>query len=114
MPFTVPIVASHQSITGTPVLTSSTAGTTVIDRSGQTVTAKEFKSYVVTVDPVLESNLSRGRMINEVNRAKDYDILPVETFPGEYKLGHDGFMEFHPDTDSILSWVLSTFYTPVE
>ena len=76
--------------------------------------ASFVNTFFSTVDPILESNLSRGRMINEVNRAKDYDILPVETFPGEYKLGHDGFMEFHPDTDSILSWVLSTFYTPVE
>ena len=75
--------------------------------------ASFVNTFFSMVDPVLESNLSRGRMINEVNRAKDYDILPVETFPGEYKIGHDGYMEFHPDTDSILSWVLSTFYTPV-
>ena len=76
--------------------------------------ASFVNTFFTAVDPVLESNLSRGRMINEVNRAKDYDILPVETFPGEYKTGLDGYVEFHPDADSILSWVLRTFYTPVE
>ena len=72
-----------------------------------------INKFLADTSDVLETNLSRGRLINEVNRAKDYDILPVATFTGEYKIGRDGYMEFHPDEDSILSWVLNTFYTSV-
>ena len=72
-----------------------------------------INTFLADTNDILETNLSRGRLINEVNRAKEYDILPVETFTGEYKIGRDGYMEFHPDQDSILSWVLNTFYTRV-
>lgn len=60
----------------------------------------------------LATNMHRGRLINEVNRAYKYDILPVQRLTGEYKLGNDGFVEFHPDTQSVIDWVLDVFYRP--
>ena len=64
------------------------------------------------LDDVMISNFSRGRIINELNRAYQYDILPVETLAGEYTIGADGFREFHADADALKAWVVETFYTP--
>ena len=71
-------------------------------------------TFFSETEDVLETNLSRGRLINELNRAREYDILPVDTFTGEYSTGHDGYVEFRPDENSILSWVLDAFYVPAE
>lgn len=66
------------------------------------------------IEGVSNTNVSRGRFINEINRASTYDIRPVDTLAGEYKIGNDGFMEFHADEDSIISWVMNVFYNPVD
>lgn len=58
------------------------------------------------------TNIQRGRMINEANRAYDYDIQPAEQLAGEYKLGSDGFMEFHADKDAVSAWLIKTLYEP--
>lgn len=62
------------------------------------------------VSGAMTTSMSRGRMINEANRAYQYDILPVETLAGEYKIGEDGFMEFHADEDALLVWTMETFF----
>lgn len=61
----------------------------------------------------LETNIARGRLVNEMDRAINYDILPVETLAGEYTIGPDGFMEFHADADSALAWVMEAMYETV-
>ena len=58
------------------------------------------------------TNIQHGRLINEINRAYNYDILPVESLTGEYTLGSDGFMEFHADPDAVTKWLLETLYEP--
>ncbi len=58
------------------------------------------------------TNVPRGRWINEINRTHSYDILPAETLTGEYKIGEDGFMEFHADEDAVAVWVLRNLYEP--
>ena len=57
-------------------------------------------------------NFNRGRMINEVNRAYNYDILPAETLAGEYNIGENGYMEFHPDKDAVSAWVIQNLFEP--
>lgn len=66
------------------------------------------------IDGVSNTNMTRGRLINEINRAYQYDIRPVDHLAGEYKLGDDGFMEFHASEESIISWIINVFYNPVE
>lgn len=56
------------------------------------------------------TDMSNGRLLNEFNRAYSYEVMPVEYLKGEYKLGDDGFMEFHADEQFIADWVLSVFY----
>ena len=58
------------------------------------------------------NNIQRSRLINELNQAYRYDILPVETLAGEYKTGADGFTEFHADPSSVTAWVIETLYEP--
>ena len=78
---------------------------------------KENASFANTmldaVDSVSNTNMTRGRLINEMNRAYSFDIQPVETLAGEYILGNDGFVEFHADEGSIISWIIDVFYSPV-
>lgn len=66
------------------------------------------------IEEVSNTNMTRGRLINEINRAYTYDIRPAENLAGEYKKGDDGFMEFHADEEAIISWVINVFYNPVE
>ena len=68
--------------------------------------------FLDALDEVMVSNFTRGRIINELNRAYQYDILPAETLAGEYTIGEDGFQEFHADQDALFAWVVDTFYTP--
>ena len=78
---------------------------------------KEDTSFANTmldaVEGVSNTNMTRGRLINEINRAYTFDIRPVETLAGEYKLGDDGFVEFHADESAIISWIIDVFYSPV-
>ena len=64
------------------------------------------------LEEVMVTNFKRGRIINELNRAYKYDILPVETLAGEYTIGADGFREFYADAEALRQWVLETVYTP--
>jgi len=62
------------------------------------------------LESAMTTNMSRAQMINEANRAYSYDILPIESLVGEYKIGEDGFMEFHADEKELFNWVLKAFY----
>ena len=81
---------------------------------GLTEQMREDTEYVGALYDELESvmttNVSRGRLINEVNKAYKYEVLPVETLDGEYAVGADGFMEFHAADDAVIEWVMHTLY----
>ncbi len=62
------------------------------------------------LDDIMTTDMNRGKFISEIMRAYSYEILPVETLAGEYKLGADGFMEFHADIEKLQAWVLDAFY----
>ena len=63
--------------------------------------------------PYAVTDISRGRMINESNKANRYDIQETISLQGEYIIGEDGFVEFHADSDSLKQCVLQLFYEPV-
>ena len=58
------------------------------------------------------SNVQRGRLVNELNQAYKYDILPVETLTGEYTTGQSGYTEFHADPSSVAAWIKEALYEP--
>lgn len=66
------------------------------------------------LSPYLTTNISRGRLINEVWAARDYVRGPVLTLAGEYGIGSDGFMQFLADEDAVRQAVLSLIYEKVE
>ncbi len=67
----------------------------------------ELEDYTAT-------NATKGRLINEMNAALKCEMRPVELLKGEYLRGSDGFIEFHPDEDALMEWVLDVFYKQVQ
>ena len=67
-----------------------------------------------TIEPYLETNMNRGRIINEIWNSRDYQRADLIRLKGEYQLGPDGFMEFHADPVALEQMVLELFYEPVE
>lgn len=45
-------------------------------------------------------------------RVLDYEIMPVETLPGEHSLGSDEHIHFDLEGNCAVEWALSVFYTP--
>lgn len=58
------------------------------------------------------TNVTRGRLINEANRAYSYDIQAVDSLAAEYKIGAQGLMECHVDKDAVTAWLIKTLYEP--
>lgn len=89
-----------------------------IDQAQQVLDAKiqEDVNFVGELydelDPYLNTNMKRGRMINEAWASRDYERQSVISLQGEHSLGEDGFMEFHPDEKALEQLVLERFYEP--
>jgi LCP family protein required for cell wall assembly len=56
------------------------------------------------------SNMTRARMINEMNRALLYDTPPMEALPGRHYIDKQGFMAFELDENAVREWVVNVFY----
>ena len=65
------------------------------------------------LNPLLETNMARGRMINEVWKARDYTRAASISPAGEHTIGDDGFVEFHVDEDALTQMVLELFFEPI-
>ncbi|MBR4234650.1 MAG: LCP family protein [Clostridia bacterium] len=76
--------------------------------------ASANKSFINTfldkLEEVMITDMSRGRMFNELNRAYKYKLLPIERLEGEYSIGRDGFRQFSADSEYISAWVLANMY----
>lgn len=62
----------------------------------------------------MTTDASRGRLLNEANQAYSYQLLPIETLPGEHAIGKDGFMEYHLADGAALDWVMRVLYEPYQ
>lgn len=62
----------------------------------------------------LQSNMSRGRMINEFYGSRDFEDRAIVAPVGEHVVGKDGFMEYHMDEASLEKLVIELFFTPQE
>lgn len=67
-----------------------------------------------SLSPYLTTNMGRGRVINEVWLAKDYDRVEPLRISGEHIIGSDGFMQFYPDEESLYEAVLELYYEEVK
>ena len=50
-------------------------------------------------------------LAEELVKAHDYEVLPVEHPDGEHMEGEDGFMEFHMKDGAAIDWVLEHMYS---
>ena len=66
------------------------------------------------MDSILETNMAKGRIINELNSAATYDILPFDMLEGEHSIGRNGYVEFHVDEESIMNWIIRAYYEPMK
>ena len=71
-----------------------------------------FTTLLDGLDPYITTDISRGRMINEANRAASYIVEETVSPAGEYVDGEDGFVEFHVDQQALMELVLGLFYEP--
>ena len=60
------------------------------------------------------TNFTQKRLLEEINHAYAYEILPVDYPAGEYMYGSDGFMEFHMKENAAVEWVLEHLYSKTE
>ena len=60
------------------------------------------------------SNMTVKRLAEELLKAKDYEILPVDHPEGEYAIGKDGFVEFHMKDGAAVEWVLEHLFSKAE
>lgn len=61
----------------------------------------------------LVTNIGRGRLINEVLLAKDYEVLPVMELAGTHNVDESGFSEFYVNELDVREKALSLFYDPI-
>lgn len=65
--------------------------------------------------PYMVTNMNRGRMINEVNKASGYASAGAPlTIPGEHAVAADGFMTFSPDENALIQLVMDTFFEKID
>ena len=63
--------------------------------------------------PYLQSDMKRGRLMNEVWYSRDYTVNQTLWPSGSYQSGTDGFVEFHADEAGLEALVMRTFYSAV-
>ncbi len=60
------------------------------------------------------TNFTQKRLTEELSKAYNYEVLPIDHPEGEYAVGEDGFMEFHMKEGAAAEWILEHLYTRVE
>lgn len=62
------------------------------------------------LEPYLQTDIKRGRILNEVWRTRDYAYSEIVRPEGTHAIGKDGFMEFYPDEAALRKLVVDLFY----
>lgn len=62
------------------------------------------------LEPYLTTNMTRGRLINEIWNARDYARTQTASLPGTHQVGTDGFMQFYVDEAALEQTVLAQYY----
>ena len=60
------------------------------------------------------TNFTQKRLTEELSKAYNYEVLPIDHPEGEYVVGEDGFMEFHMKEGAAAEWILEHLYTRTE
>ena len=68
------------------------------------------RTMVESVYDITHCTLTRGRLINEINRAATYALMSQEVLPSEHRIGEGGYMECYVAEQDVMAWVLDAFY----
>ena len=84
-----------------------------IDRIYQKLSeTKDFASELVsTIQSIAVTDMTNQRLLEEINGARSYEVLPVDHFPGRYEQDDNGFIEFYPDEGSVTEWIMNHLYS---
>ena len=78
---------------------------------------KEDETFTLTAFEKMSDHIvydvSEQRIQKLADKFADYEFLGIRTFEGE-SVENNGFMEFHPDEDSVWEIVLDLFYEPIK
>lgn len=58
----------------------------------------------------LMTNETLDRIVGQMNKTIDYELLEVETLPGTHSVGADGFIRFDLEEGAAKAWALNAFY----
>ena len=72
------------------------------------------ESLLGKLQSIATTNFTLKRLTEELSKAYGYEVLPVDHPEGEYKVGEDGFMEFHMREGAATEWVLEHLYSKAE
>lgn len=87
----------------------------VFDTSPAAGSKFSFQTYTgtpVTDTPThyLMTNNTVSGIVGLMVKSLDYEIMDVETLPGEHILGSKGLIEYRLDSDCALEWAINVFY----
>ena len=72
------------------------------------------ESLLKQLQSISTTNFTQKRLTEELSQAYNYEVLSIYHPEGEYKIGEDGFMEFHMKEGAAAEWILEHLYTKVE
>lgn len=71
------------------------------------------ETILTTLNDLATSNMTAKQLIEEMNKAYQYEVMPIDHPNGEYTLSSDGYIEFHMHEDAAVEWIMDHLYTDV-
>ena len=70
------------------------------------------KKFLDGVIDVSHTDIAYGKIINELNLAYGYELLPIETLEGTHSIDEDGYVTFILDNGTVQRWITNRYYEP--
>ena len=72
----------------------------------------DFASQLIsTFHSIAVTDLTDMALLEEINKARTYEVLPVDHLPGHYEQDDSGFIEFYPDDGAEKEWIMNHLYS---
>lgn len=73
---------------------------------------QDFASELVSAfHSAAVTDMTDQRLMEEISKARTYEVLPVDRLPGSYTQDESGFIEFYPEGDSVTEWIMNHLYS---
>ena len=64
-----------------------------------------------TFRTIAVTDLTEQRLMEEISKARLYEVLPADRLPGRYEQDESGFAAFYPDEGSAMEWITAHLYS---